>query len=107
MTASLLTDGRLELGLDTGYVRSEFEQVGVAWGTPGDRVDRLADTIAELSGLAQQHPSGWPRKPTTPPVLVGGHGDRVLSLAARYADTVAFSGAVMSTNPPSLASPRS
>lgn len=99
MTASLLTDGRLELGLGAGYARAEFEQVGVAWGTAGERVSRLACTLAELGRLADKsRPLGWSRsrRPAAPPVLIGGHGDRVLRLAAQYADTVAFSGAVMS-----------
>jgi probable F420-dependent oxidoreductase len=101
MTTSLLTDGRLELGLGTGYAQAEFEQVGVPWGTAGERVDRLTGTLAELSRLAgEPRPLGWPRKPPAPPMLIGGHGDRVLRLAARHADTVAFSGAVMSASAP-------
>lgn len=103
MTANLLTDGRLELGLGTGYVRPEFERAGLPWGTPGDRVDRLARTLAELTDLARQrHPLAWRRPPTAAPILVGGHGNRVLRLAAQYADTVAFSGAVMSESTPRL-----
>jgi probable F420-dependent oxidoreductase len=101
MTASLLTDGRLELGLGAGYVRAEFEQAGVPWGTAGERVGRLARTLAELNRLDDQRLlPGWPRRPAAPPVLIGGHGDRVLRLAAQHADTVAFSGAVMSADAP-------
>jgi len=101
MTASLLTDGRLELGLGAGYVRAEFEQVGVSWGTAGERVGHLASTLAQLSQITgQPWPLGWPCRPAAPPVLIGGHGDRVLRLAAQYSDTVAFSGALMSADTP-------
>ncbi|WP_428956325.1 TIGR03621 family F420-dependent LLM class oxidoreductase [Streptomyces sp. cg35] len=86
-TTAALTDGRLELGLGTGYVRAEFERAGVAWGTPGSRVDRLLRTVEELERLWD--PSGpVPR----PPLLIGGDGDRMLRLAAEHADIVGFTG---------------
>ncbi|WP_372343141.1 LLM class F420-dependent oxidoreductase [Streptomyces sp. KL116D] len=87
-TAVALTDGRLELGLGTGYVRAEFEQAGVEWGTPGSRVDRLLHTVEELERLL---PSSGPG--SRPPLLIGGNGDRMLRIVAEHADIAAFVGA--------------
>ncbi|MDT8913189.1 TIGR03621 family F420-dependent LLM class oxidoreductase [Amycolatopsis sp. PS_44_ISF1] len=95
-TAGRLTGGRLELGLGTGYVRSEFDRAGLEWGTAGQRVDRLAATVAELVRLLD-HPRelGVATAPPRPTLVLGGNGDRVLELAARYADVVSFSAAVL------------
>ncbi|MEU7046344.1 LLM class F420-dependent oxidoreductase [Streptomyces varsoviensis] len=96
MTTDRLTDRRLEVGLGTGYVRSEFDKAGVEWGTAGTRVDGLERTAAELTRLLD-HPRelGDTQPPSRPPLLIGGNGDRVLGLAARHADIVAFTGAVL------------
>ncbi|MFH8350180.1 LLM class F420-dependent oxidoreductase [Streptomyces sp. NPDC018045] len=92
-TTDLLTDGRLELGLGTGYVRAEHDKAGLPWGTPGERVDRLTRTVEELDRLLRDPELG----PTAaqrprPPLLIGGNGPRVLRLAARHADIAAFTG---------------
>ncbi|WP_031507005.1 LLM class F420-dependent oxidoreductase [Streptomyces megasporus] len=93
-TCDRLTGGRLELGLGTGYVRSEHERAGLPWGSPGERVDRLEHTVAELERLLTdpEHAPAAEQRPR-PPLLIGGNGDRVLRLAARHADIAAFTGA--------------
>ena len=92
-TCDQLTGGRLEVGLGTGYVRSEHERAGLPWGSPGERVDRLARTITELDRLlADPEHVPAPAQRPRPPLLVGGNGDRVLRLAARHADIAAFTG---------------
>ncbi|MDX6345534.1 MAG: hypothetical protein QOF84_324 [Streptomyces sp.] len=83
-TTDQLTGGRLELGLGAGYVREEFEQAGLDYGTPRSRVDHLERTVAELERLLPE-----PR----PPLVLGGNGDRMLRLAARHAHVMAFTGA--------------
>ena len=45
----LLTDGRLELGLGAGYVKSEYEQVGLRFDLGGTRVERLAEAVAPIA----------------------------------------------------------
>ncbi|MFF3500727.1 LLM class F420-dependent oxidoreductase [Streptomyces sp. NPDC003247] len=82
-TTAALTDGRLELGLGTGYVRAEHEAAGLPWGSPGERVDRLRRTVEELDR------SPGPRVP----LLIGANGDRMLELTAEHADIAAFTGA--------------
>jgi probable F420-dependent oxidoreductase len=89
-----LTEGRLELGIGAGYVREEHERAGIGFLSPGGRVDRLRRTVEDLDRFLQDEtylprPAQRPR----PPLLIGGNGDRVLRLAAEYADIVAFTGA--------------
>ncbi len=76
----LLCDGRLELGLGTGYVREEFEAAGIPYPSPAQRVAHLSDTVDHLRRV-------------TPRVslLIAGNGDRVLTLAAQHADIIGFS----------------
>ncbi|MFC4329783.1 LLM class F420-dependent oxidoreductase [Streptomyces andamanensis] len=98
-TTDALTDGRLELGLGTGYVREEHERAGLPWGTPGERVAHLRHTVEELDRLLGS-PDHLPRAVQRPrvPLLIGANGDRMLRLAAEHADIAAFTGARPSTN---------
>jgi probable F420-dependent oxidoreductase len=94
MTTNRLTGGRLELGIGTGYVRSEFEKARTEWGSSGSRVRRLKETVAEVTRLLD-HPReiGDPNPADRPPLMIGANGDRVIRLAARHADIVSFSAA--------------
>ncbi|MDT3400006.1 TIGR03621 family F420-dependent LLM class oxidoreductase [Streptomyces sp. B1866] len=94
-TCDALTDGRLELGLGTGYVQVEHDTAGLPFGSPRERVDHLERTIATVRRLLED-PEHLPRaaRGTCPPLVLGGNGDRVLRLAARHADVAAFTGAV-------------
>jgi probable F420-dependent oxidoreductase len=94
-----LTEGRLELGIGTGYVREEHDRAGIEFLSPGGRVDHLRHTVEELDRLLRDD-TRLPRsaqKPR-PPLLIGGNGDRVLRLAAQFAEIVAFTGAVSDRN---------
>ncbi|MGW1552597.1 LLM class F420-dependent oxidoreductase [Streptomyces sp. NPDC002346] len=94
-----LTEGRLELGIGTGYVREEHDRAGIEFLSPGGRVDHLRHTVEEVDRLLRDD-TRLPRsaqKPR-PPLLIGGNGDRVLRLAAQFAEIVAFTGAVGDRN---------
>jgi probable F420-dependent oxidoreductase len=89
------TDGRLELGLGAGYVQAEFEAAGMPFPSAGERVDHLERTITELKRLyADPEHKPAPVRESGPPLLIGGRGDRVLSLAVEHADTIGFTGGV-------------
>ncbi|MEU4894218.1 LLM class F420-dependent oxidoreductase [Streptomyces sp. NPDC044780] len=100
-TCDALTGGRLELGLGAGYVKAEHDSAGLPFGSPRERVDHLAHTVAELERLLtdtehRPRPAQSPR----PPLLLGGNGDRLLRLAARHAQIAAFTGAVQAPGKP-------
>jgi probable F420-dependent oxidoreductase len=102
-TLDLLSGGRFELGMGAGWLTSDYAQSGIRCDPPGVRVDRLEEGLAVVKGLlaggrfsfsgehycVTDHP-GTPRpvQRPRPPILVGGGGRRVLSLAGREADIV-------------------
>lgn len=92
-TVDVLTGGRFDLGLGTGYERQEFETAGLAWPDPRRRVDHLAGTVARLREVFAD-PARLPRpvQRPGPPLWIGGRGDRLLALAAEHADIVGFTG---------------
>src|SRR6202051_947877 len=52
-TIDLLSDGRLELGLGAGWMRSDYDASGMAYDTPGVRVDRFVEGVAIITGLLE------------------------------------------------------
>src|SRR5438132_8861885 len=50
-TADLLTDGRFELGLGAGHMRSENDEAGLPFERGRVRVERLAEAVTILKGL--------------------------------------------------------
>ena len=102
-TLDLLSDGRLELGIGAGWMKSDYDALGLTYDRPGVRVDRLAEAVQILKGawgpgpfsFSGEHYSvtdydGTPKpvQQPHPPLLIGGGAKRVLSLAGREADIV-------------------
>jgi len=101
-TIDLLSDGRLELGLGAGWLRAEYEALGLRFDPAPVRIARLAETVravralfgGEALALQGQHVrlagfAGAPARPL-PPLMIGGGGRRVLELAAREANIVSL-----------------
>jgi probable F420-dependent oxidoreductase len=76
-----LSEGRLEIGLGTGYVKEEFDAAELPYPSAGARVDYLNHMTTYLK---EHHP--------TTPILIAGNGDRVLTIAARQADIIGLTG---------------
>jgi probable F420-dependent oxidoreductase len=100
----ILSGGRLELGLGSGHMKWEFDAAGIPWEPFGARARRLEETITELRRFFTSDLAALPggRSPVPvqrvgfdgsgPPLIVGGTGDRVLSVAARHADIIGIAG---------------
>jgi probable F420-dependent oxidoreductase len=102
-TLDVLSGGRLEIGIGAGWNAAEQEAVGIPFDRPGARIDRLEETLAILKGCFADGPfshsgehytvtghEGAP-KPVQrphPPIMLAGGGRRILTLAAREAQTV-------------------
>lgn len=99
-TASLdvLSGGRFELGLGAGRPAAEHDatRLGLPFGTPGDRVDLVEQTITAVrarygaAGGSPGHDAVRGVQQPRPPVLLAGTGPRMLRLAARDADILAL-----------------
>ena len=104
-TVDVLTDGRLELGLGSGWNKPEYELLELSYDRPAQRAARLRDAVAAMksawagqtmleltpgSGSTRAVPE--PAQQPHPPLLIGGHSDAVLGLAAAEADIVGFTG---------------
>lgn len=102
-TMDLLSGGRVEIGLGAGWMRSDYQQSGIAYDPPGVRVSRFEEALAVMKGLFADGPftfhgehytieghDGFPapvQRPH-PPFLIGAGGPRMLRIAAREADIV-------------------
>ncbi len=104
-TLDMLSNGRLEVGLGAGWVRDEYEGLGVPMDGAGTRIARLGEYVelmrAHWSGeqidVAGEHVkvggfSGLPRtvQQPGPPIIIGGGAPKVLGLAGRMADIVSL-----------------
>jgi probable F420-dependent oxidoreductase len=102
-TLDLLSNGRFELGLGAGYLPADYVQTGLPLDPPGTRVGRLDEALTVIDGLFSDEPvtfsgahytvTGLRGRPTPvqrprPPIFVGGTGRRLLSVAARRADSI-------------------
>lgn len=104
-TVDLLTDGRLELGLGSGWNKPEYELLGLSYDRPSQRAARLRDALAIMKsawagqtllaggpGIGNVRAVPEPAHRPHPPLLIGGHGDTILTLAAAEADIVGLTG---------------
>jgi probable F420-dependent oxidoreductase len=103
-TLDLLSDGRLELGMGAGWMTTDYQQAGITLDPPGVRIARLEEAVVVVKALlagdgpvtfAGDHyrVTGLQGAPPSvqrphPPIVIGGGGRKVLSLAGRHADVV-------------------
>ena len=50
----VLSDGRLEVGMGTGWMRSDYDAAGVEFTSPGTRFTRFVEAIEILKGIWTQ-----------------------------------------------------
>ena len=108
-TMDVLSDGRVEIGLGAGWMISDYEQSGIPYDRAGVRIDRFVEGLAVIKGAMGPDAfsfdgdhytikdyNGFP-KPVQgphPPVIIGGGGKRVLTIAAQQADIVGVNGSL-------------
>ena len=106
-TLGLAAEGRVEVGLGAGSLRSDYEQSGIEYDELAVRVDRLAESLVVMKRLWSEGEATFagrhytvrdahcdPRPASPPRVMVGGGSRRLLTLAAREADTVGINASL-------------
>ncbi|MFZ4515893.1 MAG: LLM class flavin-dependent oxidoreductase [Acidimicrobiia bacterium] len=97
-TLDRISGGRIDIGLGAGWYEPDYAAVGMAMPSPGERLRRLEEAVHVVQGTVSGAPlrfdgtfhsantpgveTGALQRPT-PPIFVGGKGDKLLDLAAR------------------------
>jgi probable F420-dependent oxidoreductase len=83
-TVDNISDGRLILGIGSGWFEKDYDEYGYEFGTAGGRLDRLGEDLPRVEARWQKLNPPPTRKI---PVLIGGGGEKkTLRLVARHAD---------------------
>jgi probable F420-dependent oxidoreductase len=105
-TLDVLSDGRFELSLGAGWMKTDYEEAGITYDTPKVRVARFEEAVQVVQGLLRtEGPFSFagdyyevhehsllprPVQQPGPPLILGGGGRRVLTFAAQHADIVSI-----------------
>ncbi len=108
-TQDVLSGGRVEIGLGAGWMEADYRAAGIAYDRPGVRIHRFEEGLAVVKGAMADGPFSFtgehytitdhdarpkPVQRPHPPLLIGGGGRRVLSIAAREADIVGINASM-------------
>lgn len=111
-TLDILSSGRVELGIGAGWDDHDYQVAGIPKDRPGVRIGRLEEAIRVLKGYWSGEPFTLqgdhyhvtdvvglplPEQRPWPPLLIGGGGRRVLTLAAEQADIVGINPPIHGT----------
>ncbi len=105
----LAAEGRVEVGLGAGWLRSDYEESGVEYDSAAVRVQRLDESLTIMKALWKAGETTFegrhytvhgarcdPRPVSQPRVIVGGGSKRILTVAAGQADTVGVNTSLVS-----------
>jgi alkanesulfonate monooxygenase SsuD/methylene tetrahydromethanopterin reductase-like flavin-dependent oxidoreductase (luciferase family) len=101
-TLDRVCGGRAELGLGTGWLPAEHDGMGIALGTPAERVARALEAATVCRAMFDNDgcvdfdgryfhahcEANWPPTPHRPEIMMGAHGARLLAGAATVADRI-------------------
>lgn len=89
-TVQELSGGRLLLGVGVGWMKAEFEAVGVPMSERGRRTDETLAFVRDCFENEVVRSNGqdfiFAPRPEAPPIFVGGAGDHALRRTVAYGD---------------------
>ena len=102
VTIDHVSNGRLELGIGAGWFEQEHRELGVAFPSRRERLERLEEAVQVVRLLMTEDGATFPGRhysldgatyrprpvqQPTPPIWIGASGERVsIPIAARHAD---------------------
>ena len=104
-TMDYLSDGRLEFGIGAGWIKAEYEAIGLAFDEFPERFARCAEFVHAYKAFMAGEPlavagdainwSGFhgtpaPAQRPYPPLMIGGGSKKILGFAGREADIVSL-----------------
>lgn len=110
-TIDLLSEGRLEFGLGAGWKRLDYDQSGISYDEPKERVDRFMEAVEVIRALFGDDPVDFdgehytitgmvgaprPHTPGGPPLLIAGGARRMLRFAGQHASIVGVNPSIHS-----------
>ncbi|MER5183163.1 TIGR03621 family F420-dependent LLM class oxidoreductase [Streptomyces sp. NPDC002896] len=120
-TLDVLSQGRLQVGIGAGWMRDEYDRSGITYDKASVRIERLEEVVVILKGLFGDGPFSFsgehftidgiegtpkPLQRPRPPIMIGGGGRKLLSVAGRQADIVQVMprtrSAAQSSGPPEV-----
>jgi probable F420-dependent oxidoreductase len=102
-TIDELSAGRCELGIGAGWMKTDYDALGIPYDSAGVRIARLDEALQVIKGCWADGPFSFtgehytitdydaipkPTQKPGPPILIGGGGPKVLRLAGREANIV-------------------
>ena len=101
VTVDHVSNGRLELGIGTGWYEPEHQRFGLPFPPPPELVARFGEAVELIDLLLRQDVTTYegryyqmreapfrpaPLQRPRPPLTLGAHGPKMLGIVARYAD---------------------
>ena len=109
-TLHLISGGRHEFGLGAGWMETDYHEAGIPYDRPGVRIERLDEALQIIRSMWTKERTSFEGRHYTvreiaqaaplpegerPLILIGGGGERILSLAGRHADIVGINATMV------------
>jgi F420-dependent oxidoreductase-like protein len=100
-TLDTISNGRLDLGIGAGAQEKEHTAYGFGFPKLGERVEILGEALDVITQLWRKDKTSYqskyytlkdavcepkPLQKPNPPIIIGGNGEKILKVTARYAD---------------------